>query len=58
MLEEMHLAPEVVYLPARSVDAKKIILNNERIMSIHEVPLVPIVQELKTITSGLRRRFK
>lgn len=23
MLEEMHLAPEVVYLPARSVDAKK-----------------------------------
>lgn len=31
MLEEMHLAPEVVYLPARSVDAKKIILNNERL---------------------------
>ena len=33
---------EVEYLPARSVDAKKIILKNERIMQIHEVPLIPI----------------
>ena len=57
MLEEMHLAPEVVYLPARSVDAKKIILNNERIMSIHEVPLVPIVQGIENYYQWLKKEI-
>jgi UDP-glucose 4-epimerase len=57
MLEEMHLAPEVVYLPARSVDAKKIILNNERIMSIHEVPLVPIVQGIEYYYQWLKKEI-
>ena len=42
MLKEMRLAPEAVYLPARSVDAKKIILSNERIMSVHKNELISI----------------
>lgn len=42
LLVKMGLQPQVEYLSARSVDAKKIILKNERIMQIHEVPLIPI----------------
>ena len=57
MLEEMHLAPEVVYLPARSVDAKKIIIRNKEIMSIHEVPLVPIVQGIENYYQWLKKEI-
>ena len=42
LLVKMGLQPQVEYLSARSVDAKKIILKNERIMQIHEMPLIPI----------------
>ena len=42
LLAKMGLQPQVEYLSARSVDAKKIILKNERIMQIHEMPLIPI----------------
>ena len=42
MLQEMGLNPQVEYLSARSVDAKKIILNNERIMGIYKESLIPI----------------
>ena len=55
MLEEMQLAPQVEYLPARSVDAKKIILNNDRIMNIHEVPLVPIRQGISKYYEWLQK---
>ena len=55
MLEAMQLAPQVEYLPARSVDAKKIILNNERIMSIHAVPLVPVEQGIRKYYQWLKK---
>ena len=57
MLEEMQLAPQVEYLPARSVDAKKIILNNERIMSIHAVPLVPVEQGIRKYYQWLKKEI-
>lgn len=57
MLEAMQLAPQVEYLPARSVDAKKIILNNERIMSIHAVPLVPVEQGIRKYYQWLKKEI-
>ena len=53
----MQLAPQVEYLPARSVDAKKIILNNERIMSIHAVPLVPVEQGIRKYYQWLKKEI-
>ena len=57
MLEAMQLAPQVEYLPARSVDAKKIILNNERIMNIHAVPLVPVEQGIRKYYQWLKKEI-
>lgn len=55
LLENMGLNPQKEYLPARSVDAEKIILDNQRIMSIHEVPLVPLKQGIGIYYEWLKK---
>ena len=57
MIQKLGLEPQVEYLPARSVDAKKIILNNERIMSIHAVPLVPVEQGIRKYYQWLKKEI-
>lgn len=57
LLEKMGLKPQVEYLSARSVDAKKIILLNERISSIHKMPLVPIEQGIKMYYEQLKKEI-
>lgn len=57
MIQKLGLEPQVEYLPARSVDAKKIILSNQRIMKIYNRSIIQVNEGIELYYQWLQKKM-
>lgn len=57
MIQKLGLEPQVEYLPARSVDAKKIILSNQRIRKIYSRSIIPLNEGIELYYQWLQKKM-
>ena len=57
MIQKLGLEPQVEYLPARSVDAKKIILSSQRIRKIYSRSIIPVNEGIELYYQWLQKKM-
>lgn len=57
MIQKLGLEPQVEYLLARSVDAKKIILSNQRIMKIYNRSIIQVNEGIELYYQWLQKKM-